>query len=97
MDSGSELKFVMLLEKNGISWIKNTDKSFLYIGVDAKEHKYYPDFYLIDYNIYLDPKNSYLIKKHAFKIENAQIRNNIKVLILNESQLKWNVIKTLLL
>ena len=35
---------------------------------EGVKHRYYPDFYLPEYNIYLDPKNSYLMKKDEEKI-----------------------------
>ena len=45
-----ELKFVEFLNDKKIKWQRNF-KSFEYL-YENKNHKYFPDFYLIDYDIY---------------------------------------------
>jgi hypothetical protein len=58
-------------------------------------HYYTPDFYLPEYDIYLDPKNDFLIENinpvlgytDIDKIHQVELENNIKVLILNKDQL----------
>lgn len=37
--------------------------SIVYWDDDGKQRRYVPDFYLPKYDLYLDPKNDYLIKK----------------------------------
>lgn len=49
-----ELKFAVWCDKNNIKWIKNKDQ-FKYI-LDGKEHIYFPDFYLLDTNEYIEIK-----------------------------------------
>lgn len=56
LDSGAELAFVKLLEQNNVSWVKNTKKYFLFKDSTGKERKYYPDFYLKDYNWWVEIK-----------------------------------------
>ena len=56
MDSGAERKFAELLDDNKIEWIKNSKQWFQYFDKEGKSRKYYPDFYLPEYNVYLDPK-----------------------------------------
>jgi len=48
----------------GILWVR--PKSLPY-EIDGKKRKYFPDFLLVDYGIYLDPKNDFLIKKIFLK------------------------------
>ena len=36
---------------------------------NGKKRKYYPDFYLTDFDVYLDPKNDYIVKQDKEKIE----------------------------
>ncbi len=55
-----------------------------------------PDFYLQDYNVYLDPKNNYLQKKDKRKIELVIQQNNVRLIVLNKSALDWNSISLLL-
>lgn len=59
-------------------------------------NKYYPDFYLPDYDVYLDPKNSYLQLKDKVKILEAQRRNLIRVIVLSEDRLSWKHIARLM-
>ena len=37
--------------------------------INDKSRRYFPDFYLPKYDIYLDPKNPYLMQKDFFKME----------------------------
>ena len=94
LHSSYEKEMAENLDKNNINWIR--PEPFLYIGKDNKQHRYYPDFYLVDYDIYLDPKNNYLITKDQEKINLVSTQNNIKIFILNKDQLTWEYIKNLL-
>lgn len=70
----------------------------------GQKHRYYPDFYLPKYNVYLDPKNDFLIN-HATKrfgitdsekIKKVSEQNNVKIVILDKNNLNWQNIKNLL-
>lgn len=54
MDSSWESIFANYLNQNNIKWVKNK-KSFRYI-FENEEHSYYPDFYLEDFNLYIEIK-----------------------------------------
>lgn len=58
LDSSYELRVAEDLDRNSILWERSSSFSYEFNGI---EHKYTPDFYLPDYNVYLDPKNDYLI------------------------------------
>lgn len=91
-DSKWEVKVAISLDENGISWVRPRT-GFVW---NESGNRYYPDFYLEEFDVYLDPKNPYLQIKDSEKIKNAQIRNNIRVLVLGEQQLEWEKIKLLL-
>ena len=91
-DSKYELTVAQNLDLHRIRWTRPKQG---FVWNDAG-NKYYPDFHLSDFDVYLDPKNDYLIEKDRFKIEQASKRNNIRVLVLNKSQLTWDAIKMLL-
>lgn len=101
LDSSYEVLLAKDLDDNNIQW-ERCDK-FLY-HIDGKAHWYTPDFYLPEYNIYLDPKNDFLIEninpklgfKDIDKINQVMLENNINILILNKDQLTWEAIKTML-
>ena len=52
MDSGAELAFAQLLDKNNICWVKNSTTFFEYLP----GKKYYPDFYLPAYSQWIEIK-----------------------------------------
>lgn len=54
-----------------------------------------PDFYLVDYEIFLDPKNDYLAKIDKNKIDRVIEENNVKVFILTEEKINAEFIKSL--
>ncbi len=66
-DSSWEYKIACYLDDNDINWIR-PKIGIKWIDNSGKERFYYPDFYLPDYNIYLDPKNEQVIKKDAEKL-----------------------------
>ena len=100
-DSTYEVIVAKSLDSNGVCWEK--PKSFKYI-FNSVEHTYTPDFYLPDYDLYLDPKNDFLIENinpgtgynDVDKIRAVEKQNNIRVLILNKNQLTWEEIKNLI-
>lgn len=99
LGSSYELTVVKDLEKNNIQW--ETCKRFNYIDNTGKKRTYTPDIYLPEYDLYLDPKNDFLINnlnprlgfKDIDKIRWVSEQNNIKILVLNKTQLSWEYIK----
>jgi hypothetical protein len=90
-DSTWEVRVAESLDENLILWERPR------VGFGWSDNRrYYPDFYLPEFDIYLDPKNPFLQKKDKIKIDEASLRNNIKVFVLNENQLTWKEIKALI-
>ncbi len=90
MDSSYEIKVAEELDKNNIRWERSAPMKW--IDASNQKHNYHADFYLLDYNIYLDPKNDYLIKKDKDKIHRASTQNNVTIIVLSKRELEWNVI-----
>lgn len=63
LDSGAELAFAQLLDRHCITWTKNQSKFYTFIDDKSKERKYYPDFYLPDYNFWVEIKGKRYIRK----------------------------------
>lgn len=93
LDSSYELAVAVSLDENNIKWVR--PEPLPYHRNNILKH-YFPDFYLIDYNVYLDPKNDYLIKTQCDKIRIAEIENKCRILILNSTQLDWIEIQKLI-
>lgn len=106
LDSSYELKVAKSLDKNKVRWERPVQ--FVYYENNDmlnKQHTYTPDFYLPDYDVYLDPKNDFLINnenpalgyKDVDKIKWVEEYNNICVIVLNSEQLSWSVIKDIIM
>ncbi len=61
-----------------------------------KQRKYFADFYLEDYDVYLDPKNDFLIPGDTIKINMVSEQTGKKIIILDKNQLSWDSIKIVL-
>ena len=93
LESNYEIWVATSLEHNNIRWVR--PKSFTWFDDNGKAHQYTADFYLLDYDVYLDPKNDFLIEKEMtkIKIERTCRFNNIRVIVLNLQELSWVHIK----
>lgn len=102
LGSTYELQLAESLDAHNIKW--DTCDRFKYIDPTGKTRTYTPDLYLIDYDIYVDPKNDFLINNinpslgfsDKEKIKLAEEQNNITVLILDKTQLSWGSVKKLI-
>lgn len=102
LDSSYELQVAQSLDLNNIEWCRC--KRLPYHYPDGSLHYYTPDFYLPQYNVYLDPKNDYLIENiNQFtgmndldKIKRVEEENNVRILILDKNSLCWDSIKELI-
>lgn len=74
-DSYWEVLFVQFLDKYNILWVRNNKDSFEYTYQNSS-HKYYPDFYLPDYDLYIEVKG-YFSDKDINKWE--QFTKNIDI------------------
>lgn len=86
MDSGSERQFAELLDEHGIMWVKNSELYFEYKDIVGKARKYYPDFYLPEYDYWVE------IKGLLYRSENDQLKlesvgTNIELQFHNELRL----------
>ena len=84
LDSTWELELAKRLDSLGIDWIR--PEPIKWIDGENVEHNYFADFYLKNYDIYLDPKNPYAIKaqKEKLKYLLTQHKNIIIIETLEE-------------
>ena len=102
LDSSYEVTVAESLDKNNIKWKRCT--RFQYCLEDGSIHHYTPDFYLPEFDVYLDPKNDFLIENinpglgmnDVEKINIASSQNNIRVIVLDKDHLTWEKIKDLI-
>lgn len=78
LDSSWEELLAIRLDALNIDWIRPPPLTYEH---DGKIHKYFPDFYLPKYDLYLDPKNPYAIKIQSEKISILlELYPNIRIL-----------------
>lgn len=93
LDSTWEASLAKELDTLGIIWGRPPSIDYV---LNGKSKKYFPDFYLKDYDVYLDPKNPYLQIKDAEKFKAVSEQNNVRLIMLSKDQLTWEKIKELL-
>lgn len=84
LDSSWEEALAIRLDAINVVWIRPTPLKWT---DDANvTHNYFPDFYLVDFDIYLDPKNPYAIKAQKTKIKclTEQIKNLVIITSLED-------------
>lgn len=80
MDSQWEVQLAKWMDDNGVRW-ERSRKLHMFWWTDkfGQKRRYYPDFYLPDYDVYLDPKNKYRMKMDREKLEAVVKENGIKL------------------
>lgn len=83
MDSTWEIDLANRLNSLSIKWERDTGKHRLtYADINGEERKYYPDFYLPDYDLYVEVKG-YWTSETRQKMNSVIERNEqIKIIIL---------------
>lgn len=77
MDSSWEVNIAKWLDVNNIKWIRDRKINFIWTDIYGIKRRYYPDFYLPEHNLYLDPKNKYKLEKDRDKISRVIYENKI--------------------
>ena len=102
LGSTYEVELAKSLDQNQIAW--TTCARFSYIDFNGKKRSYTPDLYLPQFDVYLDPKNDFLLHNvnpslgftDEQKIKWVMEQNGIQVLILSKEQLSWKAVEYLL-
>jgi hypothetical protein len=81
-DSTWEVRLAKRLDTLGITWIRpNKSLSITYLALDNTTHQYYPDFYLPDFDLFLEVKG-YWTQEARHKMQQCQQQ---KIIIILES------------
>jgi len=85
LDSSWEESLAKRLDQLNIEWIR-PDNPIPWVDNKGKTHNYFPDFYLPEYDLFLDPKNSYARanQKEKLDILTTQMKNLIIIKTLEE-------------
>lgn len=88
LQSTYELKCKEILDQIGILWVR--PKALKY-----DNRNYFADFYLPEYDIWLDPKNDYKAKQDEEKIRKVIKQNNVNLYVLRYDQINVEYITSL--
>jgi hypothetical protein len=91
MDSSWEVTIAEWLDFNKIEWKRDRKLNFLWTDLNGNKRRYYPDFYLPDLNVYLDPKNKYKLNQDLFKLNQVIKENKINLIFGSVDQIKTNL------
>ncbi len=99
LHSSYEAQLAQDLDANNIKWTRPAP--VWYTDPKGEKHRYYPDFFLPDYDIYLEPKAEWLFehinKQTSFseleKLAQVRLENNIIVILLGKDDLSWEKVK----
>jgi hypothetical protein len=90
LDSSWELELAKRLDALAIRWERPAPIKWMDKG--GTQHNYFPDFYLIDYDLYLDPKNPAAFENQKEKIEIIKnIYPNVKFITTIDECKNFNV------
>jgi hypothetical protein len=80
MDSRWEVDLAKWMDAEGIKWDRSRKRHmFRWIDASGDERKYFPDFYLPDFNVYLDPKNDYYLQRDLPKLNYVMDTHKVKI------------------
>lgn len=85
LESTYEVRVAEILDTLGVEWVK-VRRGYIWDDI-GKQRRYIPDFYLPNKDLFLDPKNDYLIRKDKKKIDSAMKINGISVIVLSNDQI----------
>lgn len=84
----SEIEVAKILDNLNLNWNRNS-KGFKYTTLLGINRKYYPDFYLSDFDLYVEYKG-FVTPEMIHKMKDAQNKNNMKLLIIYSDDKRYN-------
>jgi hypothetical protein len=88
LESSWELELAIFLDENNIKWVRPKPIKW---NDGVKDRLYYPDFYLTEKDIYLDPKNPYCMEKDKLKM--SEIGKKVRILYGDIKTIKEKIIR----
>lgn len=95
LESSWEVQCAQVFDSHNVRWLR-PKKGFEWYDPNGIKHKYYPDFYLPDYDLYLDPKNPWERQKGAYKLEQIKKHHSIRLILLDKHEIQESVLLELL-
>lgn len=90
-DSSWEMEIAIFLDVHKIKWARSREIVLYWMDSAGNQRRYYPDFYLEDYNLYIDPKNLYKQQLDREKIN--YIRKSETLIVGNVEECKQQILE----
>jgi hypothetical protein len=90
LQSSYEIRLANILNSQSVLWERPDALEYILDGVSKR---YYGDFYIPSYGVYIDTKNDYLIKIDAPKIEAVREQNNVRLHIFSNKEINEEYVK----
>lgn len=97
MDSKWEVELAKWMDGRHIKWERSKkNHQFIWTDINGNKRRYYPDFYLPDYVVYLDPKNQYLKSVDEYKLTRVIQENKIRLIwgLLDDVKKEVDILRT---
>lgn len=78
--NSEEIKVAEILDLLQLNWTRNW-MGFKYTDLRGKDRKFYPDFYLIDFDCYVEYKG-WVTEEMKHKMKDAESKNSLRLLII---------------
>lgn len=93
LDSSWEVKMATLLDSICVDWVRPTEPLW-YTNLEGKKRRYFPDFYVPAYSLYIDTKNPWRVEQDMDKLTRVTDQQPISLLIVSgEEKIISSVVK----
>ena len=90
-DSSWEVEIAKFLDEHQIKWSRSRKHLLHWTDSNGEQRRYYPDFFLKDLNVYVDPKNPYKQKQDKEKLD--FIKQSVILIVGNVNECKQQIFK----
>lgn len=90
-DSSWEVEIAMFLDEHQIKWSRSRKHILYWVDSSGERRRYYPDFFLEEFNAYVDPKNPFKQKQDKEKLD--FIRKSHILIVGNINECKQQILE----
>lgn len=93
MDSTWEVEVAKLMDSLNIKWDRSKKLCLWWYDDKNNKRRYHPDFYLPNFDVFLDTKNKYLMEQDKYKIQKVLENNKVNLIVGSLEVVKNYILK----
>ena len=93
MDSTWEVEVAKLIDSLNIKWDRSKKLCLWWYDDKNNKRRYHPDFYLPNFDVFLDTKNKYLMEQDKYKIQKVLENNKVNLIVGSLEVVKNYILK----